>query len=406
MKKQLTARQTDLTALVQQLKDQSLMKKDMVVPASSLRFEGGKLQIIGEPDDDKIVALLQDTGVSAKVAGLTFATLDVLPHFHTQVGSKLDIPKAYYDRMLPELPLLDENVNYWLKKKGNANFLIRSFIDKDEKSGIARAFLSDRYNIMDNYDVLFASLDAIRQSGKNVEIEYADITETKLYIRFICPDVEVNAPELLKNYSVTKGSRYNGRPTVVSGFVISNSEVGNGRFSISPRALILACDNGMIRKDDAFNKVHLGAKLESGTSINWSAETRSKNVELVMSQVKDAIGTFLQQEYLENWIQSLTEKGTKELEHPSDAIKNTAKLLNLSETEEQSIMKFFIKGNQTTAFGIAQAVTLHAQDVDADRQFELESIACDVIENLKMIDRPFITKAKAVKGGASNPSLN
>lgn len=64
---------------------------------------------------------------------------------HNQLASYLDIPRAYYDKMLCEQPdLLTENVNRWLQCNPPKQRMLRTL------DGTARAFLSDRYRRIDN----------------------------------------------------------------------------------------------------------------------------------------------------------------------------------------------------------------------------------------------------------------
>ena len=320
-------RKINIQQLVEELKAQNLKKHDIVVPLSCLSFSEGRLVVKNSDGNNDLSKLLEGTGITT-----TDLTLEVLDYCHKLVGDKLGIPRSYYDRMLDKhLGLLDTNVNHWLSES-KSNYFLRSFIDRDEQIGYARALLSDRYNVIDNYDVLFAALDAIRKSDTKLEIEYADITETKMYIRFVCPEIEVKAPDLLMNYRVPGKPNNDGgtdskpQDGIISGFVISNSEVGAGQFSISPRAVVLACRNGMIFKDDAFNKVHLGAKMDEYSSITWSEETKRKNYELIMAQVSDAVKTFISTDYLGAKINKLMENGLQELKHPTDTIKNVCKI--------------------------------------------------------------------------------
>ena len=290
-----------LQEIVQQLQNQNLLKQDFVVPSKYLKMNDANLIVINESKLDSLSKLLLDTGIAVNENDLEKIELAVLDCCHSQIGTRLEIPKKYYDKMLSKERyhhILDYNVTNWFSEKNENNFLLRTFIDKDQKTGIARAILSDRYNVLDNYDVMLATLDAIRESGINVQIESGDITDTKFYMRFVCPDIEMEAPEILKNYRVPDGTQ--GGNGIISGFVISNSETGNGKFSISPRAVVLACRNGMIFKNDAFQKTHLGSKMEEFTTIDWSEETRQKNYELVCSQVKDAIKYLLKANKLDS----------------------------------------------------------------------------------------------------------
>ena len=378
-----------LQEIVQQLQAQNLKKKDFVVPSRFIKMVGSNLEVINEEKLDSFNSLLADTGISINENEVSKMQLQVLDCCHSQIGSKLEIPKKYYDRMLAEKyhHLLDYNVSTWFSEKENTNYFLRTFIDIENRNGIARAILSDRYNVLDNYDVMLATLDAIRESGINVQIESGDITDTKFYMRFVCPDVEVEAPDLLKNYRVPDGTT--GSNGIISGFVISNSETGNGKFSISPRAIVLACRNGMIFKNDAFQKTHLGSKMEEYSTIDWSEETRQKNYDLVISQVKDAIKHFASQEFLGAKIHELLEKGNKELVYPIEAMKNVTKSLAISDEKESSILNYFVKSGDTNAFGLTQALTYFAQhNATPEERYEIEINSVLVLDNIEEFDKP------------------
>lgn len=378
-----------LQEIVEALQTQTLLKQDFVVPSKYLRMDNTNLVVLNQEKLDSLSKLLLDTGIAVNENDIEKIELAVLDCCHTQIGQRLDIPKKYYDKMLGNSManhILDYNVTNWFRLRNENNFLLRTFIDKEQKTGIARAILSDRYNVLDNYDVMLATLDAIRESGINVQIESGDITDTKFYMRFVCPDIEMDAPDILKNYRVPDGST--GGNGIISGFVISNSETGNGKFSISPRAVVLACRNGMIFKNDAFQKTHLGSKMEEYTTIDWSEETRQKNYELVCSQVKDAIKYYASEEYLGAKIHELIEKGNKELNHPIETIKNVSKHLSISEEKESSILNYFIKSGDTNAFGVTQALTYFAQhNASPEERYEIESESVMILDSIEEFDK-------------------
>ena len=378
-----------LQEIVEALQTQTLLKQDFVVPSKYLRMDNNNLIVINEEKLDSLSKLLLDTGIAVNENDIEKIELAVLDCCHTQIGQRLDIPKKYYDKMLGNTMaqhILDYNVTNWFRLRNENNFLLRTFIDKEQKTGIARAILSDRYNVLDNYDVMLATLDAIRESGINVQIESGDITDTKFYMRFVCPDIEMDAPDILKNYRVPDGST--GGNGIISGFVISNSETGNGKFSISPRAVVLACRNGMIFKNDAFQKTHLGSKMEEYTTIDWSEETRQKNYELVCSQVKDAIKYYASEEYLGAKIHELIEKGNKELNYPIETIKNVSKHLSISEEKESSILNYFIKSGDTNAFGVTQALTYFAQhNASPEERYEIETESVMILDSIEEFDK-------------------
>ena len=71
---------------------------------------------------------------------------------HSQIADKLEIPVKYYHKMETESPeLLIENVNTWLKKS-EKDFFIRGLGES------VRAFLSDRYRVIDHLSTYFTAL--------------------------------------------------------------------------------------------------------------------------------------------------------------------------------------------------------------------------------------------------------
>ena len=387
-------RQTTLAELVNELKDQNLQKKDFVVPANLLSMENGQLVVNNYNEDNTLLKLLQEVGIKSEDEKKLI--LNCLPILHQNLSDKLDIPRRYYNKIqsLKETNLIDMNVSHWLKNmKGNV--FLRTFINKDKNEGYARAILSDRYSVIDNFDVLFATLEAVKESGLNLKIEDdgCDLTESKMYIRFILPDVEINAPDLLKNYKSPRGGNSVG-DGIITGFVITNSELGQGSFSISPRAVVLKCSNGMVFKNDAFGKIHLGSKMNEYSSIDWSEETKRKNYELIQAQVKDAVKKFTSEDYLSKKISELNEYAEQDLKHPIETVKNVSKILNITEEKEKSILDFFMRGGDFTAMGVSQALTFYAHETnDADEAHEMEVAAIEILPKIKDMDKPSISKS-------------
>lgn len=154
---------------------------------------------------------------------------------HEQIGARLAIPKQYYDRMSQVAPeLLIRNVNHWLVSNPERR-MVRTL------DGRARAFLSERYRPLDNYDLANAVLGKIADIG--AEVHSAELTERRLYIKAIFPKIQAE---------VRVGD------VVQSGVVISNSEVGCGSVRVEPLVFRLSCLNGMIAADSSIRKYHVG----------------------------------------------------------------------------------------------------------------------------------------------------
>lgn len=387
-------RHTTLAELVTELKNQNMQKKDFVVPANLLSMENGQLVVNNYNSNDSLSKLLGEVGIKSEDSGKLI--LGCLPILHQNLSDKLEIPRKYYNRIsgISDTTLIDTNVSYWLKNM-KGNIFLRTFVDKEKNEGFARAILSDRYNVIDNFDVLLATLDAVKQSGLNLKIEDdgCDLSESRMYIRFIAPDVEIQAPDLLKNYKNPKGGGGVG-DGIISGFVITNSELGQGSFSISPRAVVLRCENGMVFKNDAFGKIHLGSKMEQFSQIDWSEETKRKNYELIQAQVKDAVKQFTSEDFLAKKISELNGYAEEELKYPIETVKNVSRFLNITEEKEKSILDFFMRSGDLSPMGVSQALTFYAHETkDADEAHEMETVAVDILPKIKDMDKPIVSKS-------------
>lgn len=390
-----TTRNADLTDLMGLLREQHTRKVDVVTPATAVRSVEGVLQVRGTE------AILTDDGVTT-ADGLYTPTAVC----DEGLADKLGVPVTYLKRLREERPdLYDANVNGWLHGRREKRrsfvasgsdtegttygsellreavpadprrFLLRAFRGDDGGTGIARAFLSDRFAMVDHIDVLMASLDGIRDAGVDVNIDGGDLTERRMVVRVTCPEVSALAPTLLAGYrSPFTGQSGSDNPTVWAGFQISNSEVGGGAFSITPRLVVQVCNNGMTMTKDALSKVHLGGRLEAGT-VRWAADTQRKSLELVQAQTRDAVTTFLSPEYLTGAVARLEERAGEEVD-THDEVKALTKTLRYTDAETEGILAHFTRGGQMTRGGVVNAVTAYAQTVtDGDQAYGLEARA-------------------------------
>ena len=401
----LHARNASLADLATMLKDQHTRKVDVVAPATTIRSRGALLVIDGaEP-------IITDEGVTSSAG--TYRPTAVADE---GIAEKLRVPVGFLKRLRVERPdLYDANVNGLLhgrsKRRADGSvetiapaddraFLVRAFRSDDGGVGVARAFLSDRYRIVDNLDVLTAALDGIRASGAEVEVTACDLTDRRMYVKVAAPGIAALAPSLLDGYRSPFGGQYVGRgwtpervaevsrregqeldtpPVVFAGFVISNSETGGGAFTITPRLTVKVCDNGLTITADALRNVHLGGKLDEGV-VRWSDETQQRNLDLVRSQATDAVRTFLDVDYLHSKVTAIEEQAAAPVNDAAKTVQHVAKALRFGEDAATSILDHFIRGGQPTAGGVLQAVTSYAQTLDdADSAAEVEGAALSAL---------------------------
>ncbi len=365
----LTARNTDLPGLVELLRDQHARRRDMIVPARDIRIEDGDLSIAGQG------------GVELTPDGVT-----QLPGIYTPTeicdrgfSEKLDVPFGYLRRIRTEHPgLYAKTINTHLEED-TRSFLIRGLTSGDGR-GLARAFLSNQYKIIDNLDVLTAALDGIRKAGVPVAIDSCDLTERRMYIRVRCDAVRVMAPVLLANYrSPFSGLTGADNPFVRAGFIIANSELGSGALTITPEITVEICGNGMQITRDLIRKVHLGARQDDGL-IKWSAETQELELATLASKTSDAVKAFLTPEYATRVLREIEAEAGRPVADAVGTVEVVSKQLRFSDERRAAILNHFVLGGDLTSGGILHAVTSVARTLpNADDAYALGAKGLDAM---------------------------
>jgi hypothetical protein len=201
-----TARNATLEDLAAILQAQKAEQLDIVAPAATARSKAGVLHVegIGYPT-------ITESGVTPGIGKFRPTAV-----FDEGLAEKLQIPVAYLRRMREQRPdLYDLNINGLLHGKSvrkagggvevihpadDRKFLLRLFRGDEGGEGVARAMLSDSYKTIDNLDILTAILSVVQASHMQVEIEKADLTDRRMYLDMIAPQMAALAPVLLGGY--------------------------------------------------------------------------------------------------------------------------------------------------------------------------------------------------------------
>lgn len=280
---------------------------------------------------------------------------------HKQLAERLQIPQKYYHKMRFEYPfLLDENINAWLGKNPERR-MIRTL------DGHARAFLSDRYRRLDNLELADAVIPIIKEM-KGAEIVSCDITETHMYIKVINKKLKA---EVAVN------------DVVQAGIVISNSEVGLGSLKVEPLIYRLVCKNGMIVKDYAQKRYHVGKQVESEEPAYeiYSDETLQADDRAFFLKVQDTVRCAVDEAKFMLTVERL--QAAKSDFTGSDPIKTVELLADqyvLHQNERGSILRHFLMNGDSSRYGLINAVTRASQDIeDYNRATQLERLGGELL---------------------------
>lgn len=335
-----------LTELAMELDRQRNAKRDFLLDTRNITmdFTGDKHMMTLHNDAQHLDTLLDLNGVA-----------------HRQIGSTLGIPARYYDRMRSENPdLLTANVNGWFQQTPSTR-MVRTL------DGVTRAFLSDRYRRIDNYEIAEAVLPIIGEI-QDARVESCEVTDERMYIKVVNPRLTTE---------VSKGD------IVQSGILITNSEVGMGSMAIQPLVYRLVCTNGMVVNDAATRKYHIGRGNEAAEDYSlYSDETLAADDRALMLKVKDTVKSAVDQTRFEKVVAMMRQ--AKEAKIVTTDIPQMIELASsdygFSKKEGSGILDHLIRDGELSLYGLANAVTRAAQDVPSyDRSTDMESIGYTIL---------------------------
>ena len=275
---------------------------------------------------------------------------------HYQIAEKLEIPLKYYHKMEEETPeLLTENVNTWLRRN-NKDVFLRGL---DES---ARAFLSDRYRVIDHLDVLMCALNELQ--AHEAEIEDCYLSETEMNIKV--------KSQTLRDFVRHKDD------LIMGGIFITNSETGHKALRVEPRMFRVKCSNGMIVEELVTREIHIGNGDEISDEIVYLSLRRS---------IRELFNRFGEIVLL------LRESTEAKIRNPQKVIQNVVDQYKLSETQKANILMAFGAEPEYDQYGIANAVTQAAQKEETwEKSVELEKLGGKLValpmEEFKALDEP------------------
>ena len=337
----------NINELAKKITDQAEKKVDMVVDSRSM-------QLLPVEQDDVT------TNAPVLMSIDDSKQMEITPTAHRQLATRLQIPYAYYERVMNNNPvLLAENVNNWLGQTQNKRMIRTYQADGSTVWDLMRADLSNKYLTFDNEDVAEAVLPVM--FDEQLEIISSNVTEKKLYIKAVTDKLTGE----IESGDVVRG-----------GVIVSNSEVGYGSVNVQAFIERLVCMNGMIA-ETSFRRRHIGASHDITDLL--SRDTLNKTSEALVGQVQDVVRNVLSNEGFNNVLGKLRETTETEIAKPIDAVEIIQKQFRFTEDEKDSVLNHLIKGGDTTKWGLTNAVTRASQDLeDYDRATEFEKFGWDV----------------------------
>lgn len=335
-----------LVGLIDELERQLKTKVDMIVPTTLMQHATAR---------DGSTSLMIEAPDGAKQFPITESC-------RRQLADRLKIPFTYFERMRMDQPeLLDRNVNTWLHRESEQR-LVRTL------DGHARAFLSDRYRRLDNYDLVEHVLPMLRELP-GARFESMNLTDSRLYLKVVTSRV---------TFEIQPGD------IVQAGVVISNSEIGQGSLSVQPLVYRLVCRNGLISPDRSMRKQHVGRLQEASTQeiTIFKDDTLAAEDKAFYLKVRDVVQAAVSQATFEQTAAKMRATlGIRLAADPVRAVDTLAARYLLTEQERSGVLRSLIAEADLSGYGLINAITGYAQEVDSyDRSTELEQLGGRLLE--------------------------
>lgn len=342
-----------IVELAQEIERQANAKRDLVATTTAIAMIADPVRLAVGSDDGNI-----------------FGVNEIA---HDQIANHVGIPAKYYDRMRTSAPeLLARNVNNWLGAEPSKR-LVRTM------DGVARAFLSDSYRPLENFDLAEAALPVL--SDLNLQIISAEITERRFYLKAVDQSI---------NRDIPAGRRMgDGSHTIFDtccpAIVISNSEVGMGALSVESGVWTRACTNLAVFSQDSMKRRHLGARHDLTTDSIMellSDETRKATDKAIWLQVRDVVKGAFNEARFAAQIDRIKETTEQRIEaDPVKVVEFTARKFSLTDSERSGVLRHLIEGADLSRYGLFNAITRTAEDLPSyDRASEFERLGAQVIE--------------------------
>lgn len=392
-----------ISQVAQELERISKTARDYLVPAGRLRYVANAVVAEGEVLPRYHVQAAVDHD---EVTGT--ALYDISRHAHRQMGQRLNIHANYMNKMIDERAgdLEATNVNYWLaREKPNAMILVRTL------DGRVRAFQSNVYRIIDNFDLFLATYQKAMEMG--AVVVRLDLTEERFYMRLLHPEwreridhqrewqarnpqggmqgfndrlaggIHKNPADATVGDAVGSDDGWMRKAAlnedwVVPGAVVSNSEIGLGAVSVEQFVLRYYCDNGAIF-GERFGQRHVGPRKELEGLL--SAETVAHENAAIYGTVKDVIAATFDRERFLATVRQMSDATGVELESVTEATERVVAHYDLPDLMKQRILDHIASEGDPTVFGMMQALTaIGREQANYNRGVEFERMGPDFLE--------------------------
>ena len=224
----------------------------------------------------------------------------------------------------------------------------------------ARGWMSDSYRRLDGLELTDAIMPLLTDPDSGWQIKQCGVTDLAMHIEAVYPMISAE---------VAVGDE------VALAVKIRTSEVAAGALSVGIGVDRLVCSNIMWVPEYSERVIHLGSKQENLVEVLTERTIRMED-RLVMAKMRDLVAAMANHEKFAKLVSTLKEAASAGLADPVAASVLLGSNVGLSDGELHAVQGQLMSAeNQATMWGLANALTATAREMDFERKAELETAA-------------------------------
>ena len=357
-----------LSNLLREVQDKAAKQIDIVTPTSQLQFQT-ELPEGDYPVNSRVIVEAHK--------GEPTRFVDIIPVAFSRIAVDAGLDTKPARKLQTICPNeFDGVVNKLWEKEPKKRLLRAHAYSTDEKfitnqsmtylgaplsnTGVARAWVSDKFKTFDNHDMLNSTVPALMESDAQFKVVNAVVTDKRLYIR-------------LKSQTHT-GAGANINDVMANGIGLSNSETGHGSILVYQLFWTLACLNGM-QTDNRSRSSHITSARSEADYGLLSSEAKDADNKALSLKVRDLVKAYSSRDLFDETLVKMKAASEDLIEGSiNDAAENLGKVLTLTKTENKNVLEGLLKtigqagyvGQPVTRATMVNAVTAVGNMVDPD----------------------------------------
>ena len=371
-----------LQNLLMKVRDQAARSEDFLAPTNHLFYRTCNWE-----DKPESEIILEGQG------GEPTRQLRVNDVAFDQIAQRAEIDVRTARRLRANYPENWDGLINAIWEKEPQQRMIRAHMDSQSgNTGIARAFVSDKYKTYDNIHCMETIIPELMDSPAAWKIENADITDKRLYARF-------------RSQTIV-GEGANVGDLMALGIGISNSETGSGAIQLFQINWTLACKNGM-QTENRHRKNHV--TTSRGDSDVWSIlsdEAKDADNVSLSLKLRDLTRDYASRDSFDRVLDQMKEAAGDVIEGTATekAVQQLGAVLKLPKKQTSSIMDGLIQtvgqagfsGMPVSRATFVNAVTAVANKAPADDVDQWQRLGGDVL-NMSRANWASVSKASLLE---------